>query len=106
MADALTYGTVIRAITTGELDDALERIVFAVKERKRAVARTLLVTIEPGEKVELTGLRPQYLNGLVGKVTGTRGQRILVTLDNPAEAGRFASRGQLAVPSACIRRVA
>ena len=105
MADATTYGTVIRAISRGELDDVLDRIVLAIKERKRAAGRETLYSVRPGDKVALTGLRPAYLNGMTGTVTGTRNTRILVALDNPpTDGGRFSNGHPLAVPAACVTK--
>jgi hypothetical protein len=104
MTAAKKYGEVILALNAGELDDVLDVLSQAVRERKRIAGMVTLATVKPGDKIELAGLRPSYLNGLTGTVTGTRNTRILVTLDQPGLAGKYANRGTLAVPAACIVR--
>lgn len=59
--------------------DDLNRIVDAVNARNRAIraqrAANAAGRIAIGQTVRTDGLKPKYLNGLVGKVVAVRGSR-------------------------------
>lgn len=78
MTDDQTAG-IAAAILGGQFDnDQLAKISEAVSNRQRMDALTLLA----GTRVVVVeGVRPQYLVGSVGVITGRRGEKILVKFD-------------------------
>ena len=86
--------TLIASIINGDYDDDLDRIIEAVKSRRRENSerrgRINALTLKPGTRVRLKGLSPKYLNGLEGEIItdplGGSGKkhRIAVKLDHPA----------------------
>lgn len=105
----ITVTEVVVNILNGNLDEGRERIYDALKRRgqisRQIEAATAIGTLNTGDKVELHGLRPQYLNGLTGVVLNKRQTRITVKLDNPELAGKFAYGGTVTAPAACLKAV-
>jgi hypothetical protein len=91
---------VIAAIMAGQLDDGLESIQQAIRERNRSRGDVLRLTIKPGTRVRLKNLSPKYLNGLEGTVSTRKrkGKRIPVDLDEGVH--RFGKT--LNPPSQCL----
>lgn len=75
LTEALTF------ITGEATGPDLERILDAVKTRRRIVGAMRAATVAVGAQVTLTGLSPKALNGLKGKVTTISGNRGNVELD-------------------------
>ncbi len=93
MADLLHVDTrqvqgLIGPIATGVLDEHLTTLQAALadrhRERWRISSRHAAATVEAGDRVRLAhGIRPLYLQGATGTVTGWAGQRAVVQLDEP-----------------------
>jgi hypothetical protein len=90
----------IGAITAGHLDDQLPTLQAAISHRyqqqHRAESNQAAAHINIGDRVQLThDVRPLYLHGATGTVTGWAGQSVIVQLDQPI--GRFTT-GQVRCP--------
>jgi hypothetical protein len=85
------------AIFSGEYDDQFDLIVEAIKERKKTLAKQKLFTLVVGDKVRLVNVSPKYLDGAVGTITGRKGQKFLVALDEAI--GRFNTEPLAASPA-------
>ena len=98
--DAQQIQLLIGLIATGGLDEHLPTIQAAIGERhhhrQRAQSNQAAAWIEIGDRVRLGhDIRPLYLHGATGTVTGWAGQRVVVQLDEPT--GRFTT-GQIRCP--------
>jgi hypothetical protein len=94
-----------------------ENEITAVFETARARSKGLRTiraaeakaTLRPGDRVRLTNLRPQYVNGATGTVadTGGVGGKVLVTLDDNVD-GRVRARfgPSIRVPASALLAVA
>ena len=88
-------------IDDGEYDAGLGEIAKAIMSRKDIVnrrnARRLQRAIQPGDKVKLTnGIKPRYLEGMVGHVQQVRDGAAVVKLTampTPKGAGRPPAEG-------------
>jgi hypothetical protein len=96
--------SIFTEILRGDHDADLDRISTAIRERRKSAGRENLFELVPGDRVRIRGIRPAYLNGLHGTVTGTRNSRISVRLDQ--SVGRFSGTFPLAVPASCVEKVA
>lgn len=103
-------------IDDGELDEGLEEIAKAVSSRiditRRRNARRLLRSLKEGDKVKLTnGIKPRYLEGMVGSITGIADGIARVKLDKMpthSGAGRPPEGGykdRLKVPFAFLQKI-
>lgn len=68
-------------ILTQAGDTDIDRIIDAVKERRKILSKIRAASVAVGAPVRLDGLSPRYLNGLTGTVTKIDGNRCTVTLD-------------------------
>lgn len=98
--DAQQIQMLIGLIATGGLDEHLPTIQAAIGERhhhrQRAQSNQAAARIAIGDRVRLGhDIRPLYLHGATGTVTGWAGQRVVVQLD--ASTGRFTT-GQIRCP--------
>jgi hypothetical protein len=103
----ITPQDVLAAIANGVMDEHEDRLIQAIKARRR-VRSTIetgkaLASVKVGSRVSLHGLRPQYLNGLTGVVEEVRGTRFNVKLDHPMFAGKYAAGGKVLVPAATLK---
>ena len=81
-------------IATGSLDEHLGVISRAVVERRRHLLRRESIramgSVDVGDRVRLgADIRPMYLRGRLGTVTGWTGRNVIVLLDVPV--GRYGS---------------
>ncbi|MCY0922160.1 MULTISPECIES: hypothetical protein [unclassified Streptomyces] len=93
--------TLIGLIATGALDAHLPQLAIAIRQRQHhlTTGHTIkaLAAFAPGDRVRLNHqIRPLYLHGATGTVTGWAGQSIIVQLDAPT--GRFTT-GEIRCPS-------
>lgn len=72
---------VLNAILTGQVDDHLEAIVDAVKDRRAIQARVKFHTVKAGDRGVLRNLRPKYLIGAPVTVVDRKQTRIGVRID-------------------------
>ena len=96
----LQVNMLIGLIATGGLDEHLSAIQTAVgeryRQRQRAHSNQAAAQIDVGDRVKLGhDIRPLYLHGASGTVTGWAGQSVIVQLDEPV--GRFTT-GQIRCP--------
>lgn len=85
-----TAELVIASIFEGDVDDDLDQIVAAVKERRSHLAQRRKMLLSKGDRVRFTELtRPKYMIGELGTITERPrpGARLKVKLDRPL--GRF-----------------
>lgn len=86
--DGRQVQVLVGLIATGVLDEHLTTLQAAIAERhshrQRTTSRHAAARIDVGDRVRLThGIRPLYLQGATGTVTGWVGQRAVVQLDEP-----------------------
>ncbi len=79
------------AIVGGEFDGILNVMRDAIRTREEIVARRVADSVEIGDTVVLTKLRPKYLSGLKAAVIDKHGQKITVKIDTDADTGRFSN---------------
>lgn len=95
---------VLDYIRTADAGD-MELISQVVTRRKQAVsmmgARELANTVAIGDKLAIKNSKPKYLNGRVGIVKDTKGDKILLDMGGPI--GKF--RGMIWVPLTCLERM-
>jgi len=94
-------------IATGALDEYLGTLQAAITQRHRDRHRTAsnqaAARLQVGDRVMLThDVRPLYLHGATGTVTGWASQNVIIQLDNPT--GRFTT-GQLRCPPLALQRL-
>ncbi|UNX55165.1 hypothetical protein MF406_02445 [Georgenia sp. TF02-10] len=94
-------------IATGALDDHLGTLQAAISQRHRDCQRTAsnqaAARLQIGDRVMLNhDVRPLYLHGATGTVTGWASHNVIVQLDNPT--GRFTT-GQLRCPPLALQRL-
>jgi translation elongation factor EF-Tu-like GTPase len=94
-------GRVIYDITIGTHDEYLDDILWAVKQRKSAIAPKAW-DFKPGDRVRYTdATRPLYLIGATGVVRQINRTKVVVDLDQPA--GRFHKR--VTTPTSLIEKI-
>ncbi len=87
-------------IASGGLDLHLSVLTAAIADRRRHVAEAAsiraLASVSVGDRVRIgRAIRPLYLQGSTGTVTGWSGQSVVVQLDFPI--GRFTT-GEVRCP--------
>ena len=97
----------ISKMSKPELDavvGATRRRASALRSSAKAEALTIL---DIGDRVELRGLRPKYLNGATGTVSALGASNISVELDVDVDPRATARFGRVArIPAACLIAVA
>ncbi len=94
-------------ITTGTLDAHLGTLQAAIskrhQDRRRDASNQAAAQFQIGDRVALTeGIRPLYLQGATGTVTGWAHHNAIVHLDHPT--GRFPG-GEIRCPPLGLRRL-
>lgn len=94
-------------IATGALDDHLGTLQVAIAQRhhdrQRAASHQAAARLQIGDRVLLNHeIRPLYLHGATGTVTGWAQQNAIVQLDTPT--GRFTT-GQIRCPPLGLQRL-
>lgn len=81
----------------------LKRLQMAVTERSRQIRterkHEALATFQTGDRVELQGLSPKYLNGTTGTILRIEGTRFAVTLDH--QVGKY--HGVIRIPASAVK---
>ena len=78
---ATTFAEASEYVVSRADNHELDRIIDAVKERRRALRAIVAASVRRGATVQLGGLSPKFLNGLTGEVTAIDGKRATVRLD-------------------------
>lgn len=101
---------VLRAIALMD-SEQIRQVYDAAKQRDKflrdSARREAVATMRVGDRVELTGLRPQYVNGATGTINSVRNLKFVVVLDenvDPRVRLRYGSR--VTVPASGIKAVA
>jgi hypothetical protein len=84
--------SVIGAILGGELDEDLERITMAVKERRNQLQLLRVSELRVGQRVRLDKpISPHYLRGVRGEVVRVSASRLAILVDDAyrGKVGRF-----------------
>lgn len=97
---------VLTAIRNGDLDDKLDRIINAARDRQRLIKQMAADELEVGDEVRLVNLRPKYLTQWNGRITGRtvakgRDAFVLDLIDAPPVFRRFKTQG-ITVPIECV----
>lgn len=107
-ADVLSY--VATRATEAEIRQLGTAANAAIKALRAQTAAVVSAQLEPGTRIKLTGVRPQYLNGLTGtfvRMNDGRGkQRAIIQLDDESRrwARNYAPDGKLAgVPVSALK---
>ncbi len=88
------------AFVVNEADaDDLDRIIEAIKSRRRTLRDLRAAVVQKGAAVTLDGLSPKALNGLTGSVETITGQRADVRLDETSTRELAWSRTKFAGPA-------
>lgn len=81
----MNHTEITHAILTGEQDEHIERIAFAVSERQKKLRVThgleMAGKLGLGDVVVIGAVRPQYLQGMTGQIVEKQGRKIHVKLD-------------------------
>jgi len=96
---------VVDAIDGGALDEHLEAVSAALRDRRRALARRRSADLQRGDTVEfLDGVSPNYLAGLSAQVVRTNRETVTVNCPDLPEYHRYRNYKGLRVPSILVRR--
>ena len=101
----MTGSEVRSAIHAGRLDDDLEVIAAAIRSRRDITAMMEVSRIESGDEVTLSGLRPQYINGVTVKVVRKNQTRIVVEFPHDFRLRKYSGRSGVTVPMSCVKKV-
>ena len=101
--EKITSQQVIAGIFSGDFDSEFETLYRAIEARRSQIAKENAIELRIGDKVRIERIRPAWLNGQTGVVSGLprsgRSMRFQITLDNPPHP---TDRVQHGVPSACL----
>lgn len=97
--------TLISRANEGELEQINLQLRLRYEALRAQRTTNALRTIKVGDEVRITNIKPRYLTGLRGKVTGLRGTKFIIDLDNPivGRSRRF-HRG-IIIPATCLQKV-
>jgi len=79
-----------------EMNHLITYLHDSIKAQREAQARRTKATLKVGDSVQLSGLKPARLNGLVVTVTEIRRNRIVADVPD---------RGTVTIPLSCVTRV-
>ncbi len=98
----IDYSALVAAIATGKLDDKLPELTSLIRNRRDVAAKKLAYTIQVGNIVVLSNIRPAHLNGQ--KATVTQVNRSTVTVKFLSDADKpYAPASR--VPLSCCQLV-
>lgn len=98
----IVYSDLVAAIATGKLDDKLPELSSLILDRRKIAAKRLAYTIQVGDTVILSNIRPVHLNGQ--KATVTQVNRSTVTVKFLSDADKpYAPASR--VPLSCCQVV-
>ena len=95
----------LQDIYAGVYDDALRTIGDALRDRQRTVAYENARNLQRGDFVRLVAIRPKYLQGIIVKVVGFSGTKVLVDLPDDYSAGRYRGAKAVKVGQTCVEKV-
>ena len=95
--------TIANDIRRGLHDEDLEFIARAVQERQKALAPKAR-DFEVGDQVRFKSTtRPQYMRGVVGRISGIRQTKVTVTIEH--SQGRFRAGSPIICPPSILEKL-
>jgi hypothetical protein len=88
--------------TEKELNAIYEAIQLRSRSLRYQRQHKALATLEIGDRVRLTGIKPKYMSGHLGTITGRRQTKFEVQLDL-SPSSRFGQN--VIVPATCLTKV-
>jgi predicted RNA-binding protein with PUA-like domain len=95
--------TLIANANERELELLNDQIRNRYRTMRNLQARHALRTLQVGDQVRLTGLKPKYINGARGTIRGLRQTKFEVLLDDGQYTGRFSRL--VTVPATCLQKI-
>ena len=79
-----TAGDVLRAIRSGQLDNSLDALTVAIRERRQRAGKHTIAELTVGQDVRIKGIGTgaKYLNGALARVVSVGHSRVLVQITN------------------------
>lgn len=88
-----------------ELTDIAQAVRSAQELVKQQKAAIMKATLKPGDNVELFGLSPKSINGLIATVVAVKKARVSVDIPVDYKAGRWSGAKSVDVPLSCVSQV-
>lgn len=102
----------INEILDGALDDELETILEAIRNRQVVLRQKETLRkkgeFKVGDKVKFQGISPKYLNGIkatIVEMSGRKSGTVLVNVDEDFRAKRYSGSRNVSVPLTAIEKV-
>lgn len=84
-------GSALAMVMSGDVDEELDVLTEAIKERKQQIVANFRLTLSVGDRVRFNDLtRPKYLQGVEATLIEKLQKNIVVLLDEPV--GKFGKR--------------
>jgi hypothetical protein len=97
----MDYGDITVSIVSGEQDEHLDKIIYAVKMRRKDMSPSIS-EFEVGQPIRLSSMtRPKYLAGAQGIVKKVNRTKVVIDLDKPH--GKFYTN--ISTPLSMIEKV-
>jgi hypothetical protein len=94
------YGDISVSIVSGEQDEHLDKIIYAIKMRRKDMAPSIS-EFQVGDRVKMVNTNPKYLNGATATIKKINRTKVVIDLDNPQ--GRFYTN--ISTPLSMIEKV-
>lgn len=93
----------IADIQDGKLDDDLDIITEAIRDRRKLLASRKVIGIKPGDTVQFSdNIRPKYLVGRTATVVKRNTKSIVVSCPDDPAYGRFQNSKNVRCPNDLI----
>ena len=89
----------LRALSPDEVSAILPFFNSMLSMSRRAKSSAVMCVLEPGDKVQLSNIRPQYMNGSVGTVIRLKLSKVVCTFPNTKW------EKQVTVPASCLTKI-
>jgi hypothetical protein len=94
------YGDISVSIVSGEQDEHLDKIIYAIKMRRKDMAPSIS-EFQVGDRVKIVNANPKYINGSMATIKKINRTKVVIDLDNPN--GRFYTN--ITTPLSMIEKV-
>lgn len=89
------------SIRKSELNTEDMLVIFeACKAKQKSIARMMVRTLKPGDRVRIGSIKPRYMEGVTGQVVECRETKIEIEIDEGQYTGRFGRK--LIVPASSL----
>lgn len=97
---------IIQAILNGQVDDDLDGIQTAIKQRRDSLAVMLTATLKTGDKVRVKRgtIKPKYLEGQIATVDSVANGRVYVSFDEIPQGMKYGGGG-VGLPQGTVEKV-